>query len=220
MSATVSKIKANGRKSGLNSILKDKTKRTRLFFLLTGIILIFWGLSMQDQSVRENKNVSSDPQIIAADSVTSFSQEPVKVDPSLLKYKKDNRKVPPSRIIIPSLEIDLPVREAKIVKGYWEVFADTAGFGLGSAYPGEIGNQVVFAHARKGLFLPLRNAKIGQKIYVFAEDKVFNYQIKEIIEVTPNQIEVLAPSSEAILTLYTCSGFSDSKRLIVKAVQL
>lgn len=216
MSATVSKIKANGFPSGLSGIMQNKTRKTRLFLLLSGIILIIWSFSLRDRSAIQ-KNTGDSPQPIIAGNVTSFSQEPVKVDPVLLKYKKDNRKVPPSRIIIPSLEIDLPVKEAKIVKGYWEVFADTAGFGLGSAYPGEVGNQVIFAHARKGLFLPLRNAKIGQKIYVFAVEKVFNYQIEEIIEVMPNQIEVLASTSKTILTLYTCSGFSDSKRLIVKA---
>ena len=57
MSATLPKIKDHGQKSGLNVILQNRTKRTRLFFLLSGIILIFWGLSARDQSGRENKNI-------------------------------------------------------------------------------------------------------------------------------------------------------------------
>jgi sortase (surface protein transpeptidase) len=36
----------------------------------------------------------------------------------------------------------------------------------------------------------------------------------------PNQTEYLAPSKEDILTLYTCTGWADSKRLVVRAVNL
>lgn len=149
----------------------------------------------------------------------TFSTEPVKIEESLLK-SNDNAKSeskPPVRIVISDLSIDLPVKEAKVVKGYWEVFADVAGFGLGSAYPDDVGNQVIFAHAREGLFLPLKNAKIGQKVIVFTQDKWYSYAITDIKEVNPNQIEVIAPTADATLTLYTCSGFADSKRLIVTA---
>ena len=119
--------------------------------------------------------------------------------------------------MITSLNIDLPVREAKIINGYWEVFPDSAAFGLGSAYPEENGNQVIFAHARKDLFEPLKDIKPGAKIIVMTNEKWFAYTVDEIKEVTPNQTEVIAASDEAKLTLYTCSGYADSKRLIVTA---
>ena len=101
-----------------------------------------------------------------------------------------------------------------------EVFPDVAGFGLGSAYPDETGNQVIFAHARKGLFLPLKNVKVGQIVYVMTKEKWFSYKIEEIKEVLPSQTEVIAPTPDQVLTLYTCSGFADSKRLIVKAKRI
>lgn len=144
-----------------------------------------------------------------------FVKENVIIE-GLSSTRQDNKNSP-NRIILPDLSIDLPVKKAKVITGYWEVFTDTAGWGEGSGIPGQPGNQVIFAHAREGLFLPLRKIKRGMKIYVFNQDKYFSYEVKEIKEVLPNQIETIAPTSDETLTLYTCSGFEDSKRLIVVA---
>lgn len=174
--------------------------------------------------VSRNKSVIStneDNQQVV-DEVTSFSQEPVSIDKAILekKIKKTLLKETPVRIIIPAVAIDLPVKEAKIVNGYWEVFKDRAGFGLGSAYPDEIGNQVIFAHAKEGLFLPLRKVQAGQRVFILTNSKWFSYTITDIKEVLPSQKEVIVASSEPILTIYTCSGYADSKRLIVTAKRI
>ena len=63
----------------------------------------------------------------------------------------------------------------------------------------------------------LKKVKEGQLVYVFTKDKWYSYKIDTIKEVLPTQTEVIAPTDTAVLTLYTCSGFSDSKRLIVQA---
>jgi LPXTG-site transpeptidase (sortase) family protein len=145
----------------------------------------------------------------------SFINEPVQVQGFQEgAYSYENS---PQRIIIPSVSVDIEVKNAKIVKGYWEVFSDSAGWGEGSGLPGQAGNQVIFAHARKGLFLPLKNIGLGAKIYVLAPNGWFSYDVKEIKEVYPNQIEVIKPTEDETLTLYTCSGFNDAKRLIVTA---
>jgi len=44
----------------------------------------------------------------------------------------------------------------------------------------------------------------------------YSKQVKEIVEVKPDQVEYLLPTSEETLTLYTCSGFMDQKRFIVR----
>ncbi|KKQ52100.1 hypothetical protein A2865_03125 [Candidatus Woesebacteria bacterium RIFCSPHIGHO2_01_FULL_39_17] len=145
----------------------------------------------------------------------SFESEPVKVE-KLSSDEVDDAKIP-KRIIIPRLSLDLEVKKADIVNGYWEVFPDTAAWGSGSGIPGEKGNQIIFAHAREGLFLPLQSIKVGVKLYILSDLGWFQYEVREIKEVYPNQIEVIAPTEDETLTLYTCSGFSDSKRLIVIA---
>jgi len=149
--------------------------------------------------------------VISAD----FSSEPVRIQGfNKEKYTEEDL---PVRIIIPKLALDLAVTKAKIIRGYWEVFPDKASWGEGSGLPGRLGNQVIFAHAREGLFLPLKDIQPEMEIYVLTGAKWSDYQVKEIKEVWPKQTEVVAPTEDETLTLYTCSGFKDSKRLIVVA---
>jgi len=179
---------------------------------------------------------------IATNLGTSFADEPVEVS-GFSSVEVAEEKIP-KRIIIPELTVDLPVKKSRIVGGYWEVFSDSAGWGEGSGLPGETGNQVIFAHAREGLFLPLKEVKNGMRIYVFTENELdlsglpeniaktvsqevgggslrqsnwYAYEVVEIKEVYPNETEVIEPTGDERLTLYTCSGFTDSKRLIVVA---
>lgn len=144
----------------------------------------------------------------------TFANEPVEIKG--LSEKEAVGELP-KRIIIPDLSINLEVRKAEIISGFWEVFSDGAAWGSGSGLPGEAGNQVIFAHAREGLFLPLKNIKTDMAIYVLTDDNWYGYKVKEIKEVYPDQIEVISPTEDETLTLYTCSGFKDSKRLIVVA---
>jgi len=152
------------------------------------------------------------------ESQDSFASEPVKVEG--FEAGQEEGVSLPQRIVMPELSVDLEVREAKIIKGYWQVFPDSAAWGEGSGYPGKPGNQVIFAHAREGLFLPLKDVKNGMKVYVLTEGSWYGYEIKEIKDVYPNQIEVIAPTEDETLTLYTCTGFQDSKRLIVVAKRI
>lgn len=171
----------------------------------------------------------------------SFATEPVIIQ-GFQASGQESENIP-TNIVIPALSIDLEVKKSKIIGGFWEVFPDTAGWGEGSGLPGENGNQVIFAHAREGLFLPLKKVSLGMRIYVMNESEVslstlppnvasafqdngqenirtsswYTYEVVEIKEVYPNQTEVIEPTDDETLTLYTCSGFADSKRLIVVA---
>ncbi|MCL4354929.1 sortase [Patescibacteria group bacterium] len=138
---------------------------------------------------------------------------PIRVSPY---FKEQNVKgLVPNRIMIPSVKIDLPVQQAKIENGYWQVFENTASYGLGSAALGEKGNMVIFAHARDGLFYNLKNVKENDLVFVYNKNKKYTYKVKYIKSVYPYQTEVIAPTKNETLTLYTCTGFYDDKRLIV-----
>lgn len=143
---------------------------------------------------------------------------PIKIDPKLLSEKKNTQS--PVKIIIPRINIDLPVIESKIVNGYWELSENTASHGEGSANPGEKGNIVVFAHARQGLFYNLKDVKSDDVIYIFTKDKWRTYKVRDITSVFPNQTEVIKPTENETLTLYTCTGFYDEKRLIIRALPI
>lgn len=218
MSRALRKVKIKRHGQSLKEILSDEGKKVRLFLLILGILLVVWGWSANRVTPAPVTNSTVNvPNVNRAADIVSFSQEPVTVDKGLLTLPKNKNSNPPVRIAIGSVNIDLPVKEAKVVKGYWEVFPDSAGFGLGSAYPEENGNTVIFAHARPGQFAPLKIIKTGAEILVYTKEKYFSYKVDSIREVLPSQTEVIAPSKDPILTLYTCSGFSDSKRLIVVA---
>ncbi|EKD65372.1 MAG: hypothetical protein ACD_50C00112G0016 [uncultured bacterium] len=143
------------------------------------------------------------------------AKEPIVADEAF--EKKTNESVV-RNIIIPRLNIDLSITPSKIKNGYWEVSETTASHGEGSANPGEGGNVVVFAHAREGLFLGLRDVKQDDAVYVLTNDQWYKYKVSETVDVYPSDITTVAPTDSEVLTLFTCSGFFDEKRLIVKAI--
>jgi len=125
-----------------------------------------------------------------------------------------------SRILLPKVNIDLKVIPAKIVGPTWETSENSASHGEGSANPGEKGNTVIFAHAKEGLFYNLKDVKKGDIVYVLTKNQWYRYKVNEVKSVVPKDITTVAPAKIEILTLFTCSGFFDEKRLIVKAIPL
>lgn len=208
------RVRQSLRRTLFGKVLKSQRQQARLALLAGAIIFLWIGWYL--------KLVNHHAALPAVTSVqATFASEPVTIDPAMTRAATTAAEFKsPIRIIIPGVEVDVAVREAPVVNGYWQVFADTAGFGSGSSYPQENGNTVIFAHAREYLFLPLKQATVGQNIYVMTKSGWFVYQIKTIKEVVPSQKEVISPTTDATLTLYTCSGFSDSKRLIVTAKRL
>lgn len=146
------------------------------------------------------------------------NKEPISIDSKL--FLKKDKKQEAVRIIIPRININLPIVEAPVVDGYWQLSENFASHGQGSANPGEKGNTVIFAHARVNLFYNLRDAQKEDLIYIFTKDKWRAYKVQEITTVFPSQVEVIKPTSNETLTLYTCSGFYDEKRLIVRATPI
>lgn len=133
--------------------------------------------------------------------------------------KKQIVKSPtPVRIIIPDLKIDLPIYPAKIVRGEWELTAKGANYLISSPVPGDAGNSVIYAHNWTRLFGPLLDAKAGERVVIEYADKSKKiFVIQKLFEVPYNQMSVLAQTKDRRITLYTCTGFLDSKRLIAVA---
>ncbi len=119
--------------------------------LLIGLLLILSGLFIAAFNYQGNIDTSA-----------TFENEPVRIE---LTNNEDLAEAAlPVRIIIPELGIDLDVQESKIVNGYWEVPEDKAAWGEGSGVPGHVGNQVIFAHARDGLFSNLEDVETEMKL--------------------------------------------------------
>lgn len=186
--------KSQTRKAFLNNSLINKIIGS--LFILLAMLALVWKLPVA-------KPVENNPIVINSKLLGS------KIDQNI-----------PVRILIPNSNIDLKVIPAEIVNGYWETSDTSASYGLGSGHPQSKSNTVIFAHAREGLFFNLKDTKIGEVIYIFTKDKWFRYRVNKITTVYPNQIEVIKPTKEEILTLYTCTGFYDEKRLIVTAIPI
>jgi LPXTG-site transpeptidase (sortase) family protein len=125
----------------------------------------------------------------------------------------------PVKLSIPSVKLNLDVKEASIKDGVWQIWEDSANHLDSSANPGGGGNIVIYGHNKNRIFGPIRWLTNGQTIELTDENgKKRIYGITKIVETTPNDINYVLPKSKETLTLYTCSGLFDSKRFIVVAI--
>lgn len=100
----------------------------------------------------------------------------------------------------------------------WTISGDKTSYLDQSARPQESGNIILYGHNTKKILGNIRALKGGEEVVVTTEDgQTHLYQVSEIHEVEPNQTEYLEPTSREVLTMYTCSGFLDQKRFIVRA---
>jgi sortase A len=93
----------------------------------------------------------------------------------------------------------------------------------GTALPGQPGNVGLAGH-RDTLFRSLKDLKINDEIRFSTLHGDFKYIVESLIVVEPDDVEVLAPTSENALTLVTCYPFSyvgpAPKRFVVRARQV
>lgn len=93
----------------------------------------------------------------------------------------------------------------------------------GTALPGDAGNVGLAAH-RDTFFRPLKDVKIGDEIRVTTLKGIFKYEVVWLKVVYPENVGVLAPSGENVLTLVTCYPFyfvgPAPQRWIVRARQV
>ncbi len=74
---------------------------------------------------------------------------------------------------------------------------------------------------KKLIFGPILSLKKGAEIKIEDEKgNVYKYEVKETKVVLPKNIEVLNPTQDETLTLYTCTGNFDLKRFVVIAKKI
>jgi sortase A len=92
-----------------------------------------------------------------------------------------------------------------------------------TALPGQAGNVGVAGH-RDTFFRGLKDLKTKDEIQFSTPSGDFKYVVESLMIVEPDNVAVLAPSSENVLTLVTCYPFSyvgtAPKRFIVRARQV
>lgn len=120
------------------------------------------------------------------------------------------------RIQIPAIRVDAPV-----VQGDgWEQLKKGVGQHLGTPNPGDHGNIVLSAHndAYGEIFRSLDQLKEGDQILLFTNQRVYTYVVKGLQVVQPTQVEVMAPTTNPVLTLISCYPYLvDNQRMVVSA---
>ena len=125
----------------------------------------------------------------------------------------------PSRIRIERLNIDLPIIGADLEQGKWKATDRGVSYLTSTALPGEMGNSVLYGHNWPNLLGRLVNIKPGDLIEIQSSDgSLRRFRVAYTTTVTPDQTHILAQTDDARLTIYTCSGFLDSKRFVATAI--
>jgi LPXTG-site transpeptidase (sortase) family protein len=124
----------------------------------------------------------------------------------------------PTQIVIDKAHINLPIALGSIEHGIWQTAKDKPTFLSTSSRPGEGNNIVIYGHNTKPIFASLKQVKVGDRIDIQnSEGKLYEYSVQQIQVVDPSEIDVVLPKDHEVLTVYTCTGLFDSKRLVITA---
>jgi sortase A len=123
------------------------------------------------------------------------------------------------RIEIPRLQLSVVVVEGVDTTA----LRRAVGHIPGTTMPGEAGNVGLAGH-RDTFFRSLKDMKVKDQIQISTVKGSFKYQVVSVKVVAPEDVGVLAPSGENVLTLVTCYPFyfvgPAPKRWIVRAKQV
>lgn len=123
----------------------------------------------------------------------------------------------PVRLTIPRLMLSLPIEPARASGGSWEVTTKGVSYLISSPKPGEKGNSVLYGHNWQSLLGPIRSLHVNDTIQIVYPHETKSFTVVYTAEVTPDSTYLIENTSDTRLTLYTCSGFLDSKRFVVTA---
>lgn len=125
----------------------------------------------------------------------------------------------PVKVTIHSVGIDSPVYETGMNGNIPATIENGASYFSESPLPGEKGNSIIYAHNWKNLFGPLVSVKPGDEVkVVYADGSSKIFEIEYVSVVDPSESTIIAPSKDARVTLYTCTGLFDSKRFVAVAL--
>lgn len=146
-------------------------------------------------------------------------------NPKRLEFKTIGRAsstVPdkyPTMIFIPKLNTKLAVFPAQVKNGNWDATTKGISYLSSSPTPGDAGNSILYGHNYPNLLGNLPEIKPGDEIIITLNDnQAKKFVVKYTSVVSPDQTQILKPSSDTRITLYTCTGFLDSKRFVVTAI--
>lgn len=124
----------------------------------------------------------------------------------------------PKNLTIPSLGMDVSVSQGGIKDGEWILSDKEASYLPTSGELGEGFNTIIYAHNTLKLFNPLKYAELGEVIVVKdTKGKEYRFVIFSKEDIDPSNLQKLYTKEKNVLTLFTCDGWFDQSRLIIRA---
>jgi sortase A len=107
-----------------------------------------------------------------------------------------------ARLEVPRLEMSVAVLQGTNS----QVLRLGAGHIAGTPLPGDLGNSGIAGH-RDTFFRELKDIRQDDEIQLQTATGLFHYEVDWVKVVAPDDLSVLAPSTESALTLVTCYPF-------------
>ena len=126
----------------------------------------------------------------------------------------------PLKLQIPSIDVDTEVDEGGIIinkqgEAEWETVPFVALHYRETAQVGGRGNAVISGHVVTiswgNVFRDLYKLNFGDEVKVETDEGRFTYIVEDLKLVKPDNVSVMGPSNDPILTLITCGGEFDSR---------
>lgn len=209
-------MKVTVRKEPLRQILKWSQ---RVLFGCAALLLGYCGFVLGDAWIfqrRESRNL--DRLLHEKQAASPATPQPASAAPPIVAPAAVAGSLI-GRIEIPRLKLSVVVVEGDDKTS----LRRAVGHIPGTALPGQAGNVGLAGH-RDTFFRPLKDVKMKDEIRVSTLQGNFKYQVVSLRIVDPENVGVLAPSGENVLTLVTCYPFyfvgPAPKRWIVRAKQV
>jgi LPXTG-site transpeptidase (sortase) family protein len=171
---------------------------------------------------------------LAATPLPAATPAPIVLAAADAADRRDSAAAPkpgtPIRLKLPSIKVDAEVKPGGVITGRsgdpeWETLPFVATYYPQLGPVGAPGNPVISGHvvtlSEGNVFRDLYQVELGEPIEVLTEESHFSYRVEEIKLVSPDSVDVIAPTEDARLTIITCGGTFDprtrsfSDRLIV-----
>lgn len=126
----------------------------------------------------------------------------------------------PTRIVIPTVGIDLPVAMGTydFASKNWTVTNTTANYAENTAkINDEKGRSLIYGHWTRQVFGPTKNLAKGDPVYVYTlHNHIFKYTFEDFQIVKPSEVGVFDSfSQQKGLALMTCTGlYAQERRLM------
>lgn len=163
--------------------------------------------------------------IIAAPFLPGIVGAPVSASPATVtrltqKVAARPQQSQPNQLIIPGIQLDQTIHEGQdtygeLAKGVWRW--------PGGSTPDQGSNTVLLGHRftytdPEGVFYFLDKIKVGDSLGLIWNNESYSYKVVNVSVVTPDHVEILKPTMQPTLTVYTCTPtWWPKDRLVITA---